>query len=950
MSLLIPSIDKHPVYIDSNGNPLSFGKLYYYNIGTNDLKTVYQDGDKNIAADNPQILNASGRTDTEIYLGDGQYTVVAYKFNGTDPNTAPPEDWSIDNQWDDQGSVEAVRTNDITTVDTIAELRDYTATDFNFVEVLGYYSAGDMFTRTYHWDANNTEYDNGGTIIKNPLYSTGAWVLDIDGDTLDVRIFGMLPGRSDTYNSQFAAISSAAIAPNTNNPRSIYFPSGIYKFVAGTQTVQTKVIIDKGVYFSNVSSGSIFYMDLASDYEIQKTDTFKAASSTGDVYLKFTGTNIFNEINIRWFGAKMDGTTNDSIPFGYAIVYTTSNSYTFLIDGPMLHASSINRSIYNNIRFIKSGKLINNSSHSITFRPSCDIINETNYGSAGGYTKRYGVLSATYYSTLIFDTHHVRASWFFDDTTSDTTIALNSVIGGIGVEGKPTFIFDAKNNFFNGELTLANSSKFNFQYEQGRFNNSSSSYVYLPNLDGADGCTNIITSGGFAIGGVTTKYNWFIPNSPSDSDYSTGFARALNCAIGGNGELDLCNKQCRMNVSSYTINAIVNSPMLKIYNGRIYCTTSGATAIYLNNAGTLYSLTLENLLVIGGTCSLLKIMGSTVITDIFINNVRFDTTSNSNYAIVINEATSITGFMKITHSFIQARNLMQNACEFRLNIDNCDLKCDADLGNARPVISNNYIQGGSTGLWRVKAMWSALITGNWFYKCDLYARDNGGGIDHVITGNQFSSDDTKWSRIMFEASTVNTKFQGAVVTGNSWMGNVTAASFKCIECITYGSGTYDSGTTYLQNSTVRSTYHSNHMVRIADNQSMNYLMILPRTEGILYINSPYDGGMGMTSSIVDVDGYKRTIFKQNLLPEMFYIPGSTYAITGSVTIATDTFSNDTQDVSNQYWSDPLGICAEYRNDGKFAYSIHWTKNQNPYPSFLSFSFKIYDKVTRNTSL
>ena len=51
--------------IDSNGNPLSGGKLYSYRVGTSALKPLYTDREATIVATNPVILDANGQA--EIY-------------------------------------------------------------------------------------------------------------------------------------------------------------------------------------------------------------------------------------------------------------------------------------------------------------------------------------------------------------------------------------------------------------------------------------------------------------------------------------------------------------------------------------------------------------------------------------------------------------------------------------------------------------------------------------------------------------------------------------------------------------------------------------------------------------------------------------------------------------------------------------------------------------------
>jgi hypothetical protein len=76
-------------FFDNNGNPLSSGKVYFYEPGTDVLKTTWKDNAKAVANTNPIILNAAGRA---IVYGDGLYRQVLKDKNNNliwDAITAP---------------------------------------------------------------------------------------------------------------------------------------------------------------------------------------------------------------------------------------------------------------------------------------------------------------------------------------------------------------------------------------------------------------------------------------------------------------------------------------------------------------------------------------------------------------------------------------------------------------------------------------------------------------------------------------------------------------------------------------------------------------------------------------------------------------------------------------------------------------------------------------------
>lgn len=61
-----------PQYFDSNGDPLCFGLLYYYDSGTNTAKNTFADSLLTIANTNPVELDAAGRVPNIFYSGSAR--------------------------------------------------------------------------------------------------------------------------------------------------------------------------------------------------------------------------------------------------------------------------------------------------------------------------------------------------------------------------------------------------------------------------------------------------------------------------------------------------------------------------------------------------------------------------------------------------------------------------------------------------------------------------------------------------------------------------------------------------------------------------------------------------------------------------------------------------------------------------------------------------------------
>jgi hypothetical protein len=58
-----------PQYLDSNGNPLSGGKLYSYDVGTLNAATTYSDEDLSTPNANPVVLDSAGRAGNVFFSG-----------------------------------------------------------------------------------------------------------------------------------------------------------------------------------------------------------------------------------------------------------------------------------------------------------------------------------------------------------------------------------------------------------------------------------------------------------------------------------------------------------------------------------------------------------------------------------------------------------------------------------------------------------------------------------------------------------------------------------------------------------------------------------------------------------------------------------------------------------------------------------------------------------------
>lgn len=78
-ALILPAVQQ---FFDNNGNPLSGGKVYFYEVGTTTFKATYTSSDATTVNQNPITLNAGGKAPTGGIWGIGLYRQVVKDKNG----------------------------------------------------------------------------------------------------------------------------------------------------------------------------------------------------------------------------------------------------------------------------------------------------------------------------------------------------------------------------------------------------------------------------------------------------------------------------------------------------------------------------------------------------------------------------------------------------------------------------------------------------------------------------------------------------------------------------------------------------------------------------------------------------------------------------------------------------------------------------------------------------
>lgn len=887
----VPSTDKRPVYLDSLGQPMASGKLVYTDTATIPVaKTIYVDTLDTEGA-NPQDLDASGRTATEIFLDTGDYRVTAYRFTGVDPivEPFPGPTWVLDHSWLEEGRavVGPVDPTSILNVPTMAALALVDPVLYQRVNVLGYYEEGDVGPRFFEWDPNNALNGNLGTIVKYGTSTLGSWVHSIGNtDHIDVRVFGALPGGIVARNSNIAA-ACYYISNGGGSPRSLYFPSGTYAVAGDTlQYFNCPVRIDAAVYFRNVAPATTYSLQFNSSFDISKTDAFcSGLSAPGSVVdLVFAGTGI-DDPTVRdcwWhFGPK---TSVDNYELFNRIVTQVPVGYTIVTTGRYSFVTSIPASIVvpQHLRFEGMGR-IESDLHTqyVEFVGTGGITNNTWITAPGQLQTVRGVLLPGSSGTQQFkftNCPEVRSSWFATDNGDQKTLDLCKAVLACGDATPGTkFVFDHPRNVFSSTGLLAEQGmNYVFAHESGvveRSGTTPTSQVVMTNCD--FGGEYFISGPGFVVGGQVNNISNWVPPAPTAADINKAWKYSLESALTLDGILDLCGNSVPL--SDTTVLNRANMASALVRNGTL---TLDNNYTILSIAGAIDTLRFENVTVSStANTPLVQVTTGGSIEKLILEQLQFNS-SGSACDMIVTSGSGTIGVLDIGHCVTSCSNVV-NALTGILNInvhDNGSLTGDLITDQCCVLASNNKITGGAYGMWKMACYDSVVVTGNRFYQCDLWIYDKEGTVDAVVNGNQFESTDTKWSRIIYYARTINTHFTGAIATGNSFTGSLTTG----MVAIMVGSPDV-MGYEYTQGQ--KANYWSNrrmvdfgytplkHQICLTGNTSSNINIIVPVTRG------PVPGGymdeLGNNSLVYTLGADEHDLgfyFSQN--PGVFYLPGS----------------------------------------------------------------------------
>lgn len=198
-------------YLDSNGKPLSAGKVYNYIPSTTTLKTTWQDAAETIPNTNPVVLDAGGRAKI---LGDGSYRQIVKDRNGVTI-------WDAVTSSTGSGSTSPTATGDGDLVGTIKPWAGMTAPNqyaFAYGQEVSRTTYATLYTAITSSQA--TFCNSGSPVLTGLTDTTNFWV------GMSVETSCVAAGFSTIISKTSSTVTLAANANVTTNTNAIFFPWG----------------------------------------------------------------------------------------------------------------------------------------------------------------------------------------------------------------------------------------------------------------------------------------------------------------------------------------------------------------------------------------------------------------------------------------------------------------------------------------------------------------------------------------------------------------------------------------------------------------------------------------------------------------------------------------------------------------------------------------------------
>jgi hypothetical protein len=406
MSLKL-AVAQRAQYLDNNGDPLSEGRVTYYDQGTTTEKAIFADPDGNVQLSNPLVLDVGGFVpNSGVFYSEGNYSIRVE--SRTNPDGLIPTyalEYMMPNV---PGSdISGIDGNaNVAYVNSVQDLINLTPNEYDYVFCFNYYADNiDKGGGWFRWLSSSTATTDLGMIFATSAsMAVGRFIRMYESNVL-TSYYGVLPNRSTNMASRIQQATTWAVARG----ETLEFVSGRID-IDGTVTVGVcDVQIDAGFSFRRLTPAvtSILRFNECNVSVLQDTESI-ADSTDSTHYVQFEGDLNF-ELNPAWWGAVGDGTTDD---FSALSACSNSDGIVQIIKGYKIVGNVVSPMItFDKVHLIGNG-FINSGIALLTINACTSTENAyNNFRSLSGDFLNYAFNFVGY------------AKWFFDTTCSDDQLS-----------------------------------------------------------------------------------------------------------------------------------------------------------------------------------------------------------------------------------------------------------------------------------------------------------------------------------------------------------------------------------------------------------------------------------------------------------------------------------------------------------------------------------------------
>ena len=280
----VPFYDIRARYFTRNGNPLSNGRVLFYNNLTTTPKEVFTDEGVSLGTDVDLDANGYVTPTNGVWLGEGAYSIAIQAPDGAGSYVTVETRDNVPGYTNLTGG-----TVEMVFVQTIAELQALSGGESDLVYVSGYYTLGGIGGGVFSWDGSSTaDSDFGMVIAPSPEPASGRWLRSLGNRVLYPGYYGILESVS-AVSPRFQNMISYA----SDNNFSIVIPPGNYD-LSGDIDFSVPTVIQGGVQFGASLTTVLTFS--TSDLTIEQTSPL--IDKTGDVTLQVTG---IHSVELKWW-------------------------------------------------------------------------------------------------------------------------------------------------------------------------------------------------------------------------------------------------------------------------------------------------------------------------------------------------------------------------------------------------------------------------------------------------------------------------------------------------------------------------------------------------------------------------------------------------------------------------------------------------------------------------